>query len=335
MGGNALKNCTTRRYSKQEYWKLVVDVLQKLGKLFPTSKQDNIIAYKNKSDFGDLDVLIESDTLPSNWVEKLIETFNPKEWVRNGNVVSFEYEEFQIDLISTPRNEYYTSMKYFAYNDLGNLLGRISNSLGFKLGHDGLSYTWKDGTYHFKTVVICTEWRVICDFLGVSYGLYCKGFETLEDIFKFVVDSPFFCKDIYLLENRNNYARTRDRKRPTYNAFLKWIESYEPTLDQTGNGDKEAWLPYAFKTIPGFQETFNRVQAEWDEAVLFKQKFNGGLVGEWTGLSGKDLGEFMKWLKKPENQFPEQRWLLDNELETIKAFIRLSLHEYMETTHYN
>ncbi|WP_457824345.1 hypothetical protein, partial [Staphylococcus aureus] len=50
------------------------------------------------------------------------------------------------------------------------------------------------------------------------------GFRNLLDIFQFVVSSPYANLDIYLLENRNHKSRIRDSKRPTYNAFLDWLE---------------------------------------------------------------------------------------------------------------
>lgn len=308
MGGNALKNAVTRRYDKMEYHAMVLKVSKILDVLFPDCRHEPIIAYREKESFGDMDIIIESDNLPSNWQEELIEMFvlRPNQWTKNGNCFSFAYRQLQIDLIVTPSAEYQTSLDYFAYNDLGNLCGRIAHMMGLKLGHDGLSYNWRVDTYQFRNVVLLTDWDDILPVLGLDPTVYREGFDEREDIFRFVVSSPFFHKDIFLLENRNHTSRVRDAKRKTYTDFLKWIESYEETKDQqwhsnnrTREGyDKKEWLPYLFEAIPGFDTIYNEVQAEWEMEMEYKKRFNGDLVKHWTGLDGKELGMFMKYLRE-------------------------------------
>lgn len=300
MGGRALKNCTTRRYQAEEYFKLVDEVSQKFAAHFGRNIWP-IAAYKSKESFGDMDVLIESEGLPPDWVQQTVKLFGSKEYVKNGNVLSLEYKEFQIDFIVTPLRELDPSLSYFAFNDLGNLIGRVAHAMGLKLGHDGLSFNWRVDTYQFRNIVLLTDWEDILLVLGYSYERYARGFDTLEDIFKFVVSSPFFNKDIYLLHNRNHTSRVRDAKRRTYMEFLKWIEDPD-NLPQPWNyckkEDKKDWLPYLFAEIKGFEETYNAVQAEWDQAVELKRRFNGELVKQWTGTDGRELGLFMKWLKQ-------------------------------------
>lgn len=312
MGGNALPNTITRRYAADEYFRLEADTHKTLDWLFPSTRFETIQAYRSKESFGDMDIIIESDNLPSCWQENLIDAYalQQNEWFKNGNCFSFAHKQLQIDLIVTPSEEYQTSLNYFAYNDLGNLIGRIAHMMGLKLGHDGLAYNWRiDETQHFRTVVIETDWAKILPVLGLSYERYAQGFDTLEDIFKFVVSSPYFNKDIYLLHNRNNVSRVRDRKRKTYMEFLKWIESYEETEEQFTNkawvtynrnqfSHKKFWLPYLFKEMPHFEVIYKEVQAEWDEAVEYKRRFNGDLVRGWLGIEGKELGDFMRWLRE-------------------------------------
>lgn len=332
MGGNALKNCETRRYDADEYFELANEVGYRLTTLFADTPMMDIKAYRNKESFGDLDLVIVSDSLPSNWVAEVVNNFGPKEFVKNGNVLSFEFKEFQVDLITVPFSEYDTSLNYFAYNDLGNLLGRIAHSIGLKLGHDGLSYNWRIDSYQFKNEVISTNWEEICNVLGVSYERYCQGFDTLEDIFEFVVASPFFHSDIYLLENRNNYARTRDKKRKTYTEFLNWIEDYDHTEAQAVNKTtrdtlpKDVWLPHHFTHINGFYETYNRVQAEWAEETKFKSRYNGDVVKKITGLDKQELGLFMHWMR--ENVSNTRKMMLVIDEEDIPSWITYWYNTY-------
>ena len=335
MGGNALKNCTTRRYQVEEYFKLLEEVSQKFAEHFGKNIWP-LAAYRSKESFGDMDILIESEGLPSDWVQQLVKLFGSKEYVKNGNVLSLEYKEFQLDFIVTPRENLYSSIFYFAFNDLGNLIGRVAHSMRMKLGHDGLSFNWRVDTYQFRNIVLLKDWQAILPVLGYSYERYAQGFDTLEDIFKFVVSSPFFNKDIYLLHNRNHTSRVRDSKRKTYMDFLKWIEDYEETdkQRQTANMvqqegyEKALWLPYLFENIEGFEKTYNAVQVEWNQAVEFKRRFNGELVKQWTGADGKELGLFMKYIKQECGE-RLQKDICTMNPEVVEAYVKYFYDKYL------
>lgn len=307
MGGNALKNCTTRRYLADEYYQLEHEVRCMWKERFDTSIWP-ILAYRSKESFGDMDVLVVSENLPPMWVESAVELFGSKEHHMNGGVLSLEYKEFQIDFITTKLDDLVSSSQYFAYNDLGNLLGRVAHSMGLKLGHDGLTYKfYADKTQLFREITLLKDWEQILPVLGYSWERYQQGFDTLEDIFKFVVSSPFFNKRIYALENRNHADRTRDAKRKTYASFLEWIEHYVETNTQNaqkyrGGPNKSGWLPYLFEKIPTFKDQYQQGQADLAYHQEFKRRYNGELVAGWTGLQGKELGEFMKWVKSEKTE---------------------------------
>lgn len=344
MGGSALKNTVTRRYEAAEYYALEKRVTDILRSMFPNTRLEGIKAYRSKESFGDMDIVIESDNLPSawpDWQEQIIDMFSlrPEEWFKNGNCFSFAYRQLQVDLIVTPSSEYETSLNYFAYNDLGNLAGRLAHQMGLKLGHDGMSYNWRIETYQFKNVILLTDWNKILPVLGLDPERYNQGFDTLEDIFKYVVSSPYFNKDIFLLRNRNHTSRVRDAKRKTYMEFLKWIETYEETLEQkfhaewssyhrSSLGNKDCWLGYLFKQIHGFEETYNQVQAEWEEAVEFKKRYNGDLVKQYTGLSGKELGEFMRWMKDTNDHERFRKGILAMNPTVIETYIKYFYDKY-------
>ena len=314
MGGNALKNVTTRRYQAAEYSQLERDVCVMLRKHFPASVSlMPILYYRNKESFGDLDILVSSDNLPNDWQDGVAALLQSKEVVRNGNVVSFEHKEFQIDLIATPTEDFVVADKYFAYNDLGNLLGRLANSMGLKLGHQGLFYNWQEGTEKYHTAVLTKDWGLILRVLGLDLAHYRAGFDTLEDIFEFVASSRFFNPAIYLLANRNNRDRVRDEKRKTYMEFLGWCARLEQPYP-TRYPDKESYLPYLFEMIPGFQELDTQVRAKWERSKRLKAVFNGNIVGEATGLSGKELGAFMQWFKETTEGFVDRMLAMNPEV---------------------
>ncbi len=339
MGGQALKNCTTRRYQSDEYDVLTHEIASKLinNGIICT----RIPSYFSKESHGDLDLLVKSETLPANWAEKIVEWFQPKEYVKNGNVLSFEYREFQVDLVVTPEEDWLSSFQYFAFNDLGNLCGRIAHSMGLKLGHDGLTYKFfGDNERHlFKEISLLKDWKDILPVLGYSYERYTEGFDTLEDIFKFVVSSPFFNKSIYALENRNHAARTRDKKRKTYTDFLTWLESCKETpaqrfgtcIPSMNVEGKDKWLKYLFKEIPNFEQQYKTTQEELKQHNEYKKRFNGELVTTWTNLSGKDLGSFMKWLKETREQVRWKKDMITMNPVLVEGFVKYWFEKYKET----
>lgn len=333
MGGNALRNAETRRYEKQEYMDLCKEVSAKLDSLFPFIRHDVIKSYKNKESFGDMDIIIEVSNLPDTYVKLILDEFHSKDHVKNGNVLSFEYKNFQIDLIGTKPSEYETSYNYFAYNDLGNLCGRLAHSIGLKLGHDGLSYNWRIETYQYTNVILSKSWKTILHALDLSYEKYEKGFDDLEDIFKFVMSSKFYNKEIFLLQNRNNVSRTRDRKRKTYNQFLEYINPENIDYPETllhNKKDKSIYLPYLFDVIPGFKHAYDQISKDYEEEIFFKRVYNGDLVREWTGLTDKELGWFMRWMKEKYADGYLKQKVLSLNPEVLKPWVQYNLDFYLE-----
>jgi hypothetical protein len=286
-----------------------------------------------------MDVLFESDELKEDLKQYIVRTFNPKELVKNGAVNSFEYKEFQIDLICVPRKNFQTSVDYFAWNDLGNLMGRVSHKLGFKLGHEGLSMTFRDGDYQYAEVSVSRDARQIFAFLDYDYERFLDGFDTVEEIFNFASSSKYFNKEIYSLDNRNHASRVRDRKRKTYNEFLTWVEVTEglpaypwaQMKEQGGRQYKDEFLRLAFDHFPGFKEQHDKVQHNFNVWKQVKAAFNGSLVREWTGLQDRELGEFMKHLRTTAAPQESNEWnafVLANGVDGMKTWTMEVFNSY-------
>jgi hypothetical protein len=312
MGGNALKNVETRRVREVEYFEIRDEVLAILRGCHDQDGNRvlhdcmDIQAYRTKTDFGDLDILVETFSGDNiNYSDLITRLFSPTELVHNSNVYSFDYQKFQVDLILTPTEDYVTSYSYYAWNDLGNLAGRIYKKLGFKYGHRGLSYMFRDENNSDNTYAECVvsrELKAILEFGDLDYDQFVRGFDTVEQMFRWVSSSKYFHRDIYLLHNRNHISRTRDKKRKIYNEFLKWCEVTQnlpeyPWIqmrEQDGYACKPEFLRLALKQFPGFAEEHSRIKFLHEQSLRAKEKFNGVLVSQLTGLKGKALGVFMK-----------------------------------------
>lgn len=319
MGGNALKNCFTRRYEAGEFISLSNHIMASLQRDFPDRRSALLPAYRMKPDFGDMDIMIE--TAPAgNLLAWAAETWNPAELVSNGNVISFECRELQIDLIGQEPENFDTALAYYSWNDLGNFLGRIAHKMGVRYGHDGLSVVFRDGNYQFAERVVSKDTDRILGFLGYDAARWREGFNTLEDIFAFAASSPYFNAAIFAYENRNHTARVRDRKRATYRGFLEWMEGCRdlpcyPWPDSAELGgrrlDNEA-LQRLFTSFPEFEPEYRAVMADFDLWHQAKPLFNGEIVGSLTGLKNQELGLFMRHLKEKTGRGPDfHRWLVE------------------------
>ena len=327
MGGNALKNITTRRYQKDEYVKIRDKTMSLLKQhpLFQGRRLEEIPSYAKKDTFGDIDILIESDGLgPHTW-ETLYKIFDPAEMVRNGDVTSLNVEELQVDLIMTPKHIFNMRLAYYSYNDLGNLIGRIAYKMGLKYGHQGLCidvYSKEHDTKMLDSVVISTEPDAILECLGYDPVRWHQGFNTPEDIYQYVVSSPFFNAEFYDLEKRTYKARIRDSKRTTYNGFLTWLSLQEnvpsfPVEDL----EKLAWA--RVQRLNPNVDTL--IQAVYAREAQFKEnhsKFNGPQVSVWLNKEIQTIGPWMsafaaKW--KDENSF--QDWLTKSSKDDVKEMV--------------
>ena len=332
MGGQAIKNTPVRRYQRAEYEQLKAEVLAQLHADFPARKLAAIPAYRQKESFGDLDILFETTGLMLDLSTYLQERFQTQEIVRNSHVFSFAYQEFQIDLIGSASEDFDISLYYFSWNDLGNIIGRIYHKMGFKYGHDGLHFIFKADNYQFGEVCLSKEIRPILAFADLDAERFLTGFDTLEAIFQYATSSSFFNKDIYLLENRNHASRIRDRKRPTYNALLKWLETqtdlacypWASVREQGGRQTKTLFLERAFEFFPAFQQQYLTKQQEFAVWQTVREKFNGRLVQVWTGLENQALGQLMQRLKaQGAAQFGDfQQWIYTQDPVEIERWVK-------------
>lgn len=305
MGGNALKNTQTRRYEAAEYYELENEVLAKLREAFPGRIITSIPAYAGKESFGDMDILMESDNLHKNVRDTLREFFAPNEIVKNGGCYSFDVKQLQIDLILTPIEIYHTSSVYFAYNDLGNLMGRIYHAMGMKYGHEGLTfavYDPEDPSHRIEDILVSRNHSLIFAVAGYSFARWTEGFKNLEEIFEFAIDTPFYSYSIFDLDNRNHRSRMRDRKRPTYTKFLDWAKDKPGQYDwgphtHDGDFDRTAFLERISEFFPGFRAQYDAAIARNEHRKFVNALLNGNRVRELTGLEGIELGYLMKYLK--------------------------------------
>lgn len=307
MGGNALKETTTRRYSKVEYEQLVVDVLGKLQPLLPSVRLTEVKAYEEKDSFGDLDLVVEDlpdvreklkAYLDKHGHEVVIDKpkrehkaskFRAPTWSVSWN------DDFQVDFLFQPAERYEFACFYYNYPDLGNFLGHMARKFGLKLGHKGLYLRLYDGTHLYANALISMDIDKVLRFLGYDPEPVKVGFKTPEDIFSYAASSPYFDPKLFDLKTASYKDRIRDSKRPMYNGLLAWIadKTFHPVPMVP-----ELALQMALDEFEGFAETKADLEAKYAREQRVRKKFHGHRVAALTGYEGKDIGVVMNRVRE-------------------------------------
>lgn len=312
MGGNALASFGSTRCSRDVALQMLDDFQARFAKitghLGSAARVEPIAAYRLKPDFGDLDVLVDSRVFqfmpPQTVVEALNNTYGlALPWVKNGPVLSVglplpsDDQCLQLDLISTPAAEFEFSLGYFSWNDMGNLVGRVAHKMGLKFGHNGLWLPMRDGTNLHDELLVTRDFERALSFLGFDAARWREGFDSLDDIYQFVASGERFNPDLYPLEHRNHTARVRDKKRPVYMGFLQWIGAQRGLRHFDWNEDKALYLQEAMAAFPSLREDYEYSLAKLNQAKAVRACFNGTVVTAITGLTGKQLGQFIAHFK--------------------------------------
>jgi len=293
MGGTAIKTITTRRYSVEEYERLLPEILDMSKGMF--SKMHPTTYFKSKDSFGDMDILCLIDKEESEYIELIKNTFNPRGISKNHNVISFEYKDLQIDFILTIEENWETSKIYYSYNDLSQYIGKIANQFGLKFGVEGFKY--KVGNVN---VIITKDHNLALQFLGFNSDRYNKGFDSMDEIYEFVMSSKYFHPDFFKLENLSKVQQERDSRRKNYMRFLELME-LSKVKKPFFYPDPIVYLGKVEEYFPGFLENLHSITSKLQsEKERQKEKYNkiyslynGLILKEKLGISSVDLGLYM------------------------------------------
>lgn len=303
MGGNIWKDThNTIRLNTADYLSYKKEVVQLLKSIVPNIVCEDPRVIKEKDSFGDMDLLVKGFENKHNIEQALIK----KGYLTNsnGNVFSFLYNNFQIDLIFCKDDEFEYSYYYFSYNDMGNLIGRLAKNLGFKHGHNGLFYVLRHGDHLITTQVLSKDYTDILKLLLLDVDKFLTGFDTYIEMFEYIMSSPYFNRQTFLLENLNHINKVRDRKRKTYNMFLTYLEEQGSTrlltkFPKLSQRNRDLFVSKAFP------EHYKNIQKIYENFLVQKRISNIMSIDLYQHLvpffKNKVLGDFIKFLKTDLN----------------------------------
>lgn len=306
MGGKALeqKGVTTERVDTNKFFRYYNEIGEKLfNELNLISHR--VECYHTKETHGDLDILllIDEDFNKKNInLEKWIkENYNPKAINANGGVISWEYNNFQIDFIPVKESNWDASRFFFDYSPVGNLMGKTAHKFGLSFGWDGLSYKFRNFNGRLShNITISKNPEKIFKFLGFDFFRYNQGFKTENEIFNYVINSTYFDHENFKYENLNRIDRKRNVKRGDYNRFLDYVNSRRNLQSFSFNKKDD----YIFIIDGYFPESdllskLEKLRIKDEKNKLIATKFNGKLImKKIPTLVGKELGNAISDFKK-------------------------------------
>jgi hypothetical protein len=322
MGGNALKTITTTRKSAEDYEKIKEYVLCVLDDKLGNTGINWLVPHEvpGKTSFGDLDVLITRQT-GFDIREWILLTFKPDELVSNGGVYSFNIPgfplakdfqaggegssvagDFQIDFITTPAEQFEIHHFFLSWGDCGMLIGQIAHATGLRMGADasavpransyalrfgqqGLFMSYSERPGMSDDLILSTDPRKICEFLGLDYPMWKRGFGSEGHIFHWLCESPY----IHLVE----FNRSR-RAREMYMRFIEYVkETLEPPKQMPSVPALDAIITYFDK-----QSEFAEIQQKQADAVKRSEKFGAHLFSALGDIPGRELGQIIAGFKR-------------------------------------
>lgn len=320
MGGKAMKlvGVETERKNTREHLRIQNELIPVISEMFNTEVK-GVQFYRQKETHGDCDLLILNTGNLGNIVDKLKEKFGPVH--NNGNVYSFEYDNYQVDIIPQPTSNWSSCADFFDYDPSGNLMGKIAHKFGLKYGFQGLVYPFRTFSGRLTTdIVISKDSRKIFDFLGFDYDVYLKGFDTVEEIFEYVMTSKYFCVDNFLMDNLNHIDRKRNAKRQTYQGFLEYVNTKPiESMKSYTFKSKSEYIDIIDDYFPEsrFKEQLEKLNNTDQDNKLISEKFNGDLVMQWTGLKNKELGqcliEFKNYVISLVGNGSYKQWIIESD----------------------
>lgn len=318
MGGNAFDG--NRRVLTQERNELV----QEVKKILHNWQVDDIVSYREKKDHGDIDFIVEPEL-----TEEILGIYFPNcPILSNSYLTSIQYKGVQLDFSRIPNEGRSQALSYFAYNDLGNLIGRVTKNYGFKFGFRGVYYVLRREGETTRDIPVNITFTQALTLFGFNAREWRNGFDNLDQMFQWLAEGLFTDPKMFAYEALDSENRRRNKKRKVYQACLEWFEKTPPL------GHAVVTEKYFFDQIGIYDPSFEKKIAREIELSTYRRKakenFPSARVSEMLGVTQKDLGEAMKYIRETwslserANADPETiDWIIKKTGRDLKTYLNI------------
>lgn len=151
---------------------------------------------------------------------------------------------------------------------------------------------------HYPNIILSEDPKSICEYLGLDWDIWNDGFSSKQEIFEWIIKSRYFNLDHF---RSLDYAhRQREKKRPMYQEFIKFIFKDEPefVIEKTSK-IKYSGLNLQLDALEYFNKSNEMEIMIRNECICFirKKKFNGNKFIK-LGIIDKQIPIYIKEFKK-------------------------------------
>lgn len=286
--------------------------------------------YNTKKDFGDLDILVNSEYFnlakinQISFKNKLINHLDIKNHKMSGSIFSTLYKNLQVDYFSTYIGKLDITSSYMDYN-IGNFIGKLARKFNLKYGMEGLSYVYRGDDNHFKREFhISSDIKKIFQLFDLDYNTWRNGFNDKLDSYQWVISSKYFCT--YTYYNQKCGTKKRANQRVEFSEFINWLKetNNNTTFEFASDEAKFDTIKYIFPSvnIEDFIKESNKI---YENNKKLKSKFNGNIINLiYPNLKGRELGKFIGGFKKyiTDNYGEFDNYIIYTNSETINKLIK-------------
>lgn len=328
MGGNLFQ---LGRLPAPQYRRLEARLRPVLSELFASGWRIPL-SHADKSDFGDLDVLVSADLLTPDALRAFAQRCEVTQKQTQSGIHSHALpllpEEqqgaqthFQVDLFATPPELLEVRHQFMSWGDCGNIVARMAKPWGLKWGQDGLFFVHRlpDNDHYQGELLLSREIGDLLALLELNAEQYRAGFASEQEMFEWVMASPQFSPRPY--QRALGQLGKKIKTRPGMERFAALVlERYgREVVERQPLRDPAPFFPSV--DIAGWVAQEN---AQQERIAAFKARVNGRVVQTLRPeLEGRALGAFMQALRRSEVQgVPFEAWALTTPEGNLHAFIR-------------
>jgi len=192
-----------------------VKILYKVSEILENEgiKHDIPLPYINKEEFNYVTIIIP-DHIAIYDISKMFNCADIKEKV---GVINTIIDDIKIDFVKTSEKNWSYVFHYYSWNILHVLVDILFyENFHLKYEKNGLKYKYEN-----KLINITNNLHDIFNFLELKFFMVYKGFPTLESIFMFIENSPYYDTKYFTMENFEIYDKNFKYNKQMYEKFIK------------------------------------------------------------------------------------------------------------------
>lgn len=226
----------------------------------------------------------------------------------------------QVDITSIDDHLFDFALAQLSWGDAGSISAIVARQMGLKMGMHGLVLTIDDERGMLQAPLPLSHAEALT-LIGYDPRMHVEGFETNEDVYRWVASGTYFDPRIWQFDRLTNSARHRAWKRPSYQAWVSWMD--KQGLDvrydwgEIRGARTQEWRGRLLQMFPLAAEEIERQRMQRRSPDARRTFFSGSVISEMTGVKGPDLQHLMNAIRKEIGQDGIERMAHRNDREGL------------------